>query len=198
MDLTAIDVINQFLEFQSLVLNTAMWKESELMDNPPRLYRFNQLQALFRAFDLGQLPEFENGNFVEKRPVEGYQIIFDKVQKDFKNLELYNEIYILNLIKGRDNIRYVTDLFKRLFLYRKRLSQVLTFNSGVLAASHLYYYALLKTEELNKIINENLEPIDTIIGLIISPNNQSFSRKQLIEKFDYPDVNLSEIDIKWM
>jgi hypothetical protein len=198
MNLTAIDVINQFLEFQLMVPDTALWKESELRENLPKLYRLNQLRALFLAFDLGKLTEFEGGGFVKNRPPEAYQTIWDKVQKDFKDLGESTEIHRLNVMNEKESTRYIISLFERLFLYRKKLFEVLAFNSGVLAASGLYYYAFRKTENFNQIIKANLESIDNIIGLIISPDRQSFPRKQLIEEFGYPDVDLSEIDMEWI
>lgn len=194
-DLTAIDVINQFLEFQSRVSSTALWKESEFTDNLPCLYRFKQLQALFQAFDLGEFTKFESGDFVKKRPPEDYQVIYAQVQDYFKALGESNQIYFLNHLKTRDDI---SNLFKRLFLYRKRIHDVLTFNSGVLAAIGLHYYVYRKTEDNNQIIREKLEPFDNLIGLIISPKNCSFTKKQLIEQFFYPDVDLSEIDLEWL
>lgn len=199
MNLTAIDVIERFLEFQLMVPDTALWKDSELRDNLPKLYRLNQLQSLFLAFDLGEINEFEGGGFVKKRPPEAYQPIWDKAQKDFQDLGEFTESHLLNLMKKKESTRYMVSLFERLFLYRKKLSEVLAFNSGVLAASGLYYYAFRKTEDFNnQIIKANLESIDNIIGLIISPDSQSFPRKQLIEEFGYPDVDLSEIDMEWI
>lgn len=98
--------------------------------------------------------------------------------------------YQSNEIKVNLHLHSIAGLFKKIYSYKVCLHQLLPFNSGVLATSGLYAYALYKTEDFNFIIKNNLPNIDEILSLLVSPNHQQFTRAYLIKNCDYPNVDL--------
>lgn len=93
---------------------------------------------------------------------------------------------------GNDQLPYC---FETLLEYRERVEQVLSFSSGVMAASGWYLYAFQKTEALDRIIQGNVSIIEEILGGFISPEAKTFSVDQLVRDYGYPDVDLFEIDM---
>jgi hypothetical protein len=88
--------------------------------------------------------------------------------------------------------------FETLLGYRASVDDVLRFSSGVIEASGLYAYPYQKIAELNQIIQANVVLIDDILMVLRVPNARVFSIDQLARDFDYPDVDLQEIDGDWM
>lgn len=68
----------------------------------------------------------------------------------------------------------------------------------MLEASGLYAYPYQKIAELNQTIQANVALIDDILMVFISPEARVFSIDQLARDFNYPDVDLQEIDGDWM
>ncbi len=73
MIFTAKEVFKNYLQFLSFFPSTVGWDEKKLVDNPPRYYRLRQLKILFKAFSLGNIADFESGNFIKKRALEEYK-----------------------------------------------------------------------------------------------------------------------------
>lgn len=184
--ITARSLLLGFLDLRSLSPELAEWTEERLADNPPRLYRLRQLTALFRAFDLPWDPQaFTEGKFIEpEHPryagllVQLAEALPEGARRTVRN-------------------RQLTAHFEKLFNYRTRVDEVLTFSSGALEASGLYLLAYRKVEKLNRVIRVNVASIDDTLVALISPEGASFSMEQLVRDYGYPDVDLWKIDVDW-
>lgn len=188
---TAKDVLDLYLEFESMQPDKRTWTDSRLQDNSPRFYRLKMLQSLFTAFDLGDLNKFAEGNFVLKRRIEDYDSLIKRIKSELKSVTKFR--------KGEEiALSEIAFLFKRLLEYRRRFDHVIGFSSGLLACSARCRYAFYKIDQVNSQIRDSITPINDMLSFIISPVGKAISEKELIEFFDYPVVDLLDIDIDYM
>ena len=188
---TAKDVLDLYLEFEGMQPEQDTWSEEKLQDDPPRFYRFKMLQSLFRAFELGDIREFDEGTFVSKRKIEDYGTLIKQMKLELKNITKFR--------KGEDiTLKEIAFLFRKLMDYRRRWDRVIDFSSGLLACSAKYRYAFYKINQVNSEIQDNISPIIDILTAIMSPIGEVKSQKELLTHFDYPDVDLSDIDEIYM
>lgn len=188
---TAKDVLDLYLEFESMQPDKRTWTDGKLRDNPPRFYRFKMLQSLFRVFDLGDLKKFAEGNFVLERRIEDYTLLIKRMKSELKSVTKFR--------KGEEIAQSeIAFLFKRLLEYRRIFDHMIGFSSGLLACSARYRYAFYKIDQINSQMRDSITPIDDVLSFIISPARKEFSKKELIELFDYPVVDLLDIDVDYM
>ena len=183
---TARDLLLQFFDLRGLSPVVKNWNEEALADNPPRLYRLQQLMALFRAYDVPWDPEaFMEGTFIETDHPR-YRAVLSELTDELRESA-----------RDRAGAHQLPDFFKTLFRYRSRVNAVLSFSNGVMAASGLYHCAHHKAEGMNSIIRANVSIIDDTLVALVSPDAATFTTAQLVQDYGYPDIDLSEIDLAW-
>lgn len=186
--ITARDLLFQFLDLKGLSPKFADWTEVGFSNNPPRLYRLRQLVALFRAYGIPWGPEsFSKGGFIKPKEPR-YKSVISILAAEVRNA---------NDEGGKPEREQLPGFFEELFKYRRRVDHVLSFSSGLMAAGGLYLHAHRKVNELNRIIKADLDIIDDSLALLISPEAATFTVEQLVREYDYPDVDLDEIDLDW-
>ena len=89
-------------------------------------------------------------------------------------------------------------MFHTLLRYRVKLETALSFACGTLAASGMYYYALINVANLNQAIEPHLCIVDDILAELISPTDASITVDELARHHGYPPGDLSEIDLDWV
>jgi hypothetical protein len=187
---TAKDVLDLYFDFEGLQPDQDTWTENNLKDNPPTFYRLKSLQSLFRAFDLGNIQEFAEGTYILKRTIGDYGTLT-------KQIKLELETNRKSRIREPLTLKDIVFLFKRLLEYRRRWDEVTGFSSGLYACSGNTKYAFYKIEQINSVIRKKISPIDKILASIMSPSGKVISKDSLVKHFDYPDVDLNEIDTEW-
>ena len=188
---TAKDVLDLYLEFEGMQPEQDTWTDDDLQDNPPRFYRFKMLQSFFRAFGLGDIKEFAVGTFVLKRKIEDYSALIKQMKSELKTVTKFR--------KGEQlTLNEIAFLFERLLEYRREWDRVTGFSSGLSACSAKYRYAFYKIDQVNSEICDNISPIDDILTFIMSPLGKAISKEELMKLFNYPDVDLFDIDIEHM
>jgi len=187
----AKDVLDLYLEFEGMQYDQDTWAEGNLQDNPPRFYRLKALGSLFRAFGLGDIREFAEGTFVLKRKIEDYSTLIKQMKSELKSVTKFR--------KGEEiTLHEIAFLFRRLMDYRRRWDRVINFSSGLLECSAKYRYAFYKINQVNSEIQDEILPVNDILCFITSPVEKAISKEELVKHFDYPDVDLSDIDDEWI
>jgi hypothetical protein len=65
-DIRAHDLIDRYLEFQTLPPDKHDWNAIALADKPPRLIRYQRLVAILAALDIKtELASFDKGEFID-------------------------------------------------------------------------------------------------------------------------------------
>ncbi len=179
---TAIEFIHIFQRFIEFIPDKKEWNRNALRNYKPGYCLYSQLESLFNAFELGKLTDFESGDFILKMNDNDYKIIFKKLLK--QSQKNHSEINFIHL-KIEDRYQLVL-LFKHLWEYRKTIEKLFHFNHGLIQTSGFELYGCRKVEQLNSYIKKRIYIIENILSLIISPQNKTFSKNELIEKYSYP------------
>lgn len=178
-NIKSIDLLHKFFELKSLV-NSEEWSEENFKDNEPRLYWYQQLKAIFLAFEIPfDIDKFMSGEFI------------DHTDKKYTNI-INN---ISNEMGYKVNGEGLRIAFKRLIIYCSGLKQSLFYNNGVLLSTNEFEFANKKIYSMNNIIKKNILDIENILSSMACPKNQTFTIDELNLKYNYPIVDLRSIDI---
>lgn len=180
--ISAHDLIRTFLDLQDLSPEVDKWSEEHFADNPPRLIRLRRLKALFRAFGISWGPEsFKIGRFIQhENPL--YSPLLERAA----------EARISVTASGLHNY------FEILFNYLQTVQGLRSFSSGVICASGFTAYAHTTAWTVTKAVLESVKGVEDDLAFVIDPEGRTFTMEMLIAEFDYPDANLSEIDMDWL
>jgi len=185
---TSKDILRIFLELLSLSNNIDEWSVEEFKDNEPRLLRYQQLIALFKAFKLPtDVKSFVNGSFIDGTNEKYVKTRAYMMQNNHTK-------YTVGNIIGDD----IDMAFAYMLEYRMKLNTVLSHNQQILLASHSMRYAFFQINMLDRKIKENIEKYDAFLARVISPENENISIEEMVQSFAYIDVDMSEIDFKYM
>ena len=181
-------------EFRGMQSNSNSWNEADLSHNPPRLYRLQMINSLLKAFNLGSELnwEFFRGHFLNYKNVEDYPKV-EKVLEEFLN-QNPNRFF-----SGLKNVN-LASIFQMLFEVYEKLLNLFSFGKGSLVggSSLGHVFPKLLVEDLNNKISQILEYeiLLSILKSLISPGDITFSRQELITNYQFPDVDLMEVDME--
>lgn len=194
-----IDFLNKFYEFKGMVPNHNEWNAKSLKYNEPRFYRLKELESLIRAFEIGNdlLKDFQNRNFLNNRSIEDFQPIIDDIGKYIANSEFEKKHSEREAERLTDANQFGM-LIQSFMRFSEEMRSLLKFNSGWLeAGSVTSRYSIYKTQKLLDNIDLNeLNEIETLLGKLLDPKERIFTKSELIEKFDFPNVDLHSIDME--
>ena len=174
--------------------STEKWSERVFRKNPPRLYRYQRLQALLRAFDLPlAVPELESGAFLVGRAPASYQFIQDELMR------LHQQGTLASAPGPSGGLRYRM-LYQKLFRLLHEQYQLQRFNSGWLEAgsAEAQYVILMAHRFINSYDHTLLAAVRQTVCRLLDPGERRFSRRELVANFHFPDVDLNEVDFEWM
>lgn len=199
---TAKDFLEIYLEFLGLVPKQSEWNEEVIFSIPPRLYRFRQLKSLMKAFEIGEdlLIDFKEGGFLSRRENLDLSLLFEDMEK-YVQSNIANEeqeksiLFLKNDAKSSIKIRF---LFKHFFKIIEETNKFININDGIISSMPIGIYFTSKTNALiHSIDNTKFEELKILLCSMIDSEHKTFSRKILIEKYNFPDVDLEEIDMEW-
>ncbi|WP_345226368.1 hypothetical protein [Hymenobacter koreensis] len=196
---SALDFIDMFLELKAMEPNHNNWSAENLKSNPPRYYRFKQLESLYRALGITYaVQDFEKGDFVNLRYSEHYTILHSDLLQVFENQKLYNEEIEAEL--KSISLRDVQRIFLGLWKFVQAVNEVEHFNSGVLEAGSIALrYTIYNTRGyLSKHNMDRIRHIKLMLASIIDPEDKKITKQELVIKYTFPNVQLSEIDFDWI
>lgn len=198
-EFTAYDFLIKFYEFKGMVPNSYDWYERTLNNNPPRYYRLLELQSLMKAFNIGDdlIRDFDNQGFLERRNDSDFEPIY----KDIEVYAMGNEFEKERFEMEKERMRKIgiKMIYQHFMNFSETIRNTLNFNSGWVETGMINSrYIIHKTSQLLKTIDVNkLKEVEELIALVIDPKKQSFTKGELIRKYNYPDVDLQKIDFDY-
>ena len=80
--------------------------------------------------------------------------------------------------------------------YKIKLREIIDFNSGWLEVSSAFSIFHIKlTNSIGSNLINKYDDLDRVIDLFINPEKLHFTEQELIEKFNFPPEDLSQIDM---
>ncbi|MGB0870594.1 MAG: hypothetical protein ACPGSD_13435 [Flavobacteriales bacterium] len=194
---SVVDFLKKFYEFKGMVPDHSKWNVRSLRYNEPRYYRLKELESLMRAFEFGNdlLEDFQNLSFLNKRSVEDFRPLLNDIEKYANNNSSEKERWKKELERSTDLPR-LRMLIKSFMKFSEEMRCLLRFNSGWLMASSVTSrYSINKTQNiLNNIDLTELNELESLLNTLLDPYERVYTKSELIEKFDFPDVDLDAID----
>lgn len=194
------DFLNLYHEFKQMEPDTKRWSsECLITSNESVYYRFLRLQALVKAFNLGTdlLTDFHERRFLQKRTIEDFKPFYKDIEKYVQLSDSESKLGPLKPLKDM-NPAHFQMMLQSFFRFSEQMRNILHFNSGWLeAGSVTARYSIHKTNAiLNSINVAALEELNHLLHKIIDPQGRVFTQSDLIEQYDFPDVDLHSIDIE--
>lgn len=200
-----IDLIEKIIEFIEMTPNSSEWTYNSLKENEPRLIRLKQINSLISAFIFEskkdnfankikelfspqkvELQNILNGDFLEKRNFNEYSEFVLLVNKDTQ---------VSNFISKEIDFTDLKNVFLLFISYKKKLRQLLEFNSGWLSVSRITsFYSIQMTNSISSNLIGKYTDLDDALEMLINPKNLSFTETELISNFNFPKENLEDID----
>ncbi len=193
--MTSKHLINLVLEFNktAIFISPDKLNASHLFHRKPLYYRYLQIQSLCKAFELNLqddrlIVDFTAGNFIDSTQI-GIENYIKRVQK-------FNiEIRKLTIRDSTTEEYDVQRIFSSLFSFRTKLYEISQADSIWLEGKNIAgIYAL----SIKAPVIDNIKPlaskVDDELSLIIDFQQRDFSKNELIERYNYPDVDLKKID----
>lgn len=183
-----------YLDLYSMSPDTVDWSEQYFKDNPPRLIRYQNFCALAGALQLPyqNISQFEWGDFVQESHLQVWDEIMALASERFQvNPGLYGEDYTIHA-------GILSDMFFVLLNAAKNVYKVVTSGGGIIEPTgyhHCYVHILHHIAHSVMPIQEN---IHEILYLILNPQKIMYPLEVLVKEFGYQEVDLNEIDGRWI
>lgn len=181
---TFIDLYNYDSEIET-------WSLEKFKENPPRLYRLQIINALMNALEIHcSYINFKNGCFISDIQAERWD--------NFKESNKF-----LSKIKSKSNIATkksseISAIFCSLLHYRLLAQKIVTCNDNIYAASAEFNLFSKLMNNPNKLLIKDLKKIEKVLQFCINPKKIKCNKSKLIDIYNFPDVDLNEIDLEWM
>jgi hypothetical protein len=207
---SAIDLLDKVFEFTEMTPNSSEWNIKSLRSNPPRQIRLRQIESLLTAFGiitisqglLGKaksifsitqtipIKEFLRGDFIWNRSIAEYSGVIQHIKGFVKNKDGdYNRERDINLAE-------LAFIFPTLINFKRKIRDILTFNSGWLeASSEVSLFSIYLSNSIAENLVGKYEELDNVIEQFINPKGLTFAEQELVDKFNFPTEDLSGIDI---
>lgn len=207
-EITPIDLLFRVHDFIKLSPDENKWDIKNLENNDPRLYRYKQILSILQAYG------FENKTVkkynYQYHPItyfyEGYFLRFDyndekRFNTDYNSLikELKEEqikAYKAEKRKYKDSEPDLFMIFRELKSYSLEVYDLLHYHWDDYSAppvTEFYQHHIVKAESFLK---KSTFKINKILAKLIDPSERAFNKAVLIREYDFPNVDIIELDIE--
>lgn len=165
------------------------WDNETLKSNPPRYLRLQQISAMMKFLGFNCTPK-------EFKRIPLNQIIICNNEDIF--VDILNNMR--NPLENIDKFKSIGDIvvtFWYLYEFRKNFHN--SFESSLISEGIGNYSIGEKMlEYLKETLTMRIDWVDNMLFFIIDPKKQEFNIELLVEKYDYPNVNIHDIDSDWI
>lgn len=185
-------LLSDYLSLLELEPNPSEWGiSSDFNNNPPRYYRLQRIKACLKALNIDEksILTFETGMFLmdfSNSAIEQMELIL------IENFSLDFDVYVENK-KASDLPR----VYGRFFKLYKNISQLKNTFSGVLASSNHFLTPLFVKDQVVEKFTIQEETIEKVLVHLLNPQKIKLYERELIEQFEFPDIDLPSIDMGW-
>jgi hypothetical protein len=182
-----------FLTLYSFEKEVRFWSLENFKDNPPRLYRLQMIDSLMEALDIkSSYLEFTEGKFIAEIQLNKWGDFKKSIEKILpKEDEASRPMFEIK-------VNHIMANFRLLMYYRMNAERLISSTSGIYAASGEFRTFVKLMNNTSRKLYKELKKIDTILLFCINPNNIYYSEEELVNNFNFPDVNIIDVDMEWI
>jgi len=216
------ELLHYYFELKGLQSDMLTWNHMALKDNPPRFYRLQIIDSYIRALNLGSVSNFHRFEFIKASNYTKEKLVsiiktsgsitsendIDDYIKQHSSLKYpsieENEAKGLRTLKITKNFAhgdgwktFLLCLGARLLIEAESIHDFKSIYNGYLAAD----LPILTVMDIHENFVNRLEldnPVYDLLEYIINPSGINYTQNELKEYFDYPDINLDEIDLDFI
>jgi hypothetical protein len=182
-----------FLELYVLNDKIDTWSIEKFRDNPPSLYRLQMINSYMQALEIkGTYLEFIQGAFITNIQLDKWGDFKIKIKKMLPA----NQEYLDSRLPMK--VSDISSIFQILMQYRLNAALLLSSNDGIYTASGEFRTFVNLMNNINRKLFRDLKKIDMVLSFCINPNEIIYTKKELKSKYNFPNVNIMDVDIEWM
>jgi hypothetical protein len=186
-------LLTLFLELYALHNKPETWSLEKFADNPPRLYRLQIINSLKKALQINCTNlEFIRGEFISEAQLNKWAEFKESFQKHLPLKKKYNDP------KYPTQVEDIKCIFQGLMDYRLNAQILLSTNDCIYATSGDYGAFVNLMNTTSRKLYRELKKIDAGLLFCINPNALTYTKKELINNFGFPKVNIIDVDIESM
>lgn len=198
---TALHLLDKVIEFTHMTSDPAEWSYEEQQGNPPRFVRLKQIHSLMDAFIPELMPSkdirrsIENffvGNFLTSRPVNEYVNLTGKIDQAIVNSRFSGTS------KEKLDVFDLRSNYCNLMDYYLKMKALVNHNNGLMEVSYPFMFSYIITDSISEMLKSKVETISSLLVEFIDPKNHVYTEEELITRFNYPAVDLMEMDLEWV
>ncbi|MEO1416068.1 MAG: hypothetical protein AAFW00_12580 [Bacteroidota bacterium] len=193
----AKDFLRKFQEFKRMVPDHENWKARKLIFNEPRYYRLKQLLSMMKAFDLGEdlYEDIEQKRFLKRRRKEDFDGLLEDLEKYIETRDWEKKQYVMEKRRVHAMSRFPM-IIGHFMRYSEQARTLLAFHQDWMEASSVEArYTIFKTADITASIDQSkLKELETIICKVLDPQERVFTKFELNQAYEYPDVDLQALD----
>lgn len=185
------ELFQLYFELRLLHPKIEDWNETFFEKRPPLYYRFQKVSSILKSFDC-TIDSFIAGDFIQSQKEVAnskfHLLLKAKFPKICRKSATFEKLEVSELVF----------LFTKLMSYREKISELFDINSDVLVASYNFSLPIELINNLNHKIANKTKIIDRLLIMFLETKLTNMDRKTLTLNFNYPNVDIMEIDIDFM
>jgi hypothetical protein len=182
-----------FFELYVFESNMENWEEEKFIDEPIKLYRLQMLQSLLRAFSIEiNINDFLKGIHINQVHVEKWS--------EFRQRKLSKVRSQLRSFETQENtsMQELQSIFQSAISYRMQAQLLFSNNDHIYAASGNFLFYLRAMNHINKKLNNELSMLNDYLIFCLNPNQLKLKKRELMKNYNFPKVNLLDLDLDAM
>lgn len=189
------ELLQLYLELHSLAPNQKNWSKEAFKDNPPRLYRYENMCAIAKSLNIHSIYfsiEKWSSDFIGKDQMRRWYDIETLARKNFNCR--------LDYIKSTDKLNILTlrNMFEHLLSIAVNYYSNIVKKESILLASGYNYVNLEILQNIAKKNKDYIKEVKEVLHLLINPNCITCPKSILIDEFGYKDIDFEELDFDWI
>lgn len=198
---SALYLLDRIIEYVNMTNDEVEWTFEGQKGNPPRFARLQQIQSLMEAF-VPELMASENirksignffaGSFITLRTEEEYSNMLSLMYRTIEGSRFSDAK------KKKLDVYDLQSSYCDLMDYYLKLKNLLNQNHSDLEVSYPNIFCYLVTDAISESIHSEAESISSLLGEFIDPGNHAYTEDELVKQFNYPSIDLLDMELRWM
>lgn len=198
---TALYLLEMIIEYVNMTSDESEWTFEEQKGNPPRYARLQQIRSLMEAF-IPELMATENirksivnffaGGFITHRTAGEYSYLLGQMH------QAISESRFSGVRKKNLDVQDLQTNYCNLMDYYLKLKNLLNHNPKNAEVSYPNMFSYTITDTISGAICSKAESLGHLLVEFIDPGNHAYTEDELVEQFNFPAVNLLDLDLQWI
>ncbi|MBC8004249.1 MAG: hypothetical protein H7X84_02155 [Verrucomicrobia bacterium] len=135
---------------------------------------------------------FFAGSFITRRTIGEYSYLLGQIH------QAINESRFSGVRKKNLDVQDLQTNYCNLMDYYLMLKNLLNHNHSDMEVSYPNVFSYIVTGTISRSIYSEAESLSNLLVEFIDPGNHAYTEDELVEQYNYPAVDLLDLDMQWM